>query len=260
MPEMQLLLAQERFLARLLSIPEGKNYIWKGGSLVIRRYNQLAVPRFTIDIDLMMRGSTVDCSHRDFCRAMSLDLNDGFQFLDIQKEDFQRDTPYGGISYSINWKFFEKQSSRRLKIDVCAGDAVEPLEVKVDELFLVGHSESISVQIYPPEYIFAEKLETSVRFGKGNTRLKDFIDLWNLSKSEMNMEILSLAIKRCFACRGQKLDKKEILDLYSDKDFINFLNLRFTKAAEFKRLSTPPLEEIFSQLRAFLEATLSPRL
>ncbi|MDE0518457.1 MAG: nucleotidyl transferase AbiEii/AbiGii toxin family protein [Bdellovibrionales bacterium] len=42
---------------------------------------------------------------------------------------------------------------------------------------------NISFQVYPPEFIFAEKLETIVRFGTGNTRVKDFIDLDTLIKS-----------------------------------------------------------------------------
>ena len=34
MPQMQTLLCQERFLLRLNQLKEGKNYIWKGGSLL----------------------------------------------------------------------------------------------------------------------------------------------------------------------------------------------------------------------------------
>ena len=38
LPQMQTLLCQERFLLRLYQLREGKNYIWKGGSLLVRRY------------------------------------------------------------------------------------------------------------------------------------------------------------------------------------------------------------------------------
>lgn len=53
---MQMLLAQERFLSRLFSIDEGKYFIWKGGSLLIREYSTLKVPRYTVDIDLLLKG------------------------------------------------------------------------------------------------------------------------------------------------------------------------------------------------------------
>ena len=38
MPQMQIFLCQERFLLRLYQLKEGKNYIWKGGSLLVRLY------------------------------------------------------------------------------------------------------------------------------------------------------------------------------------------------------------------------------
>jgi hypothetical protein len=56
LPQMQMLPAQERFLARLYSIPEGKYFIWKGGSLLIRKYSNLEIPRYTVDIDLLLKG------------------------------------------------------------------------------------------------------------------------------------------------------------------------------------------------------------
>ena len=41
LPQMQMLLAQERFLASLFSIDEGHFFVWKGGSLIIREYSTL---------------------------------------------------------------------------------------------------------------------------------------------------------------------------------------------------------------------------
>jgi hypothetical protein len=52
MPEVQLLLCQERFLARLGSIAEGRSFIWMGGSPILRLYRIESLPRYTIDIDL----------------------------------------------------------------------------------------------------------------------------------------------------------------------------------------------------------------
>ncbi len=49
LPQMQMLLAQERFLSRLFSLNEGKNFIWKGGSLFLREYSELDIPRYTVD-------------------------------------------------------------------------------------------------------------------------------------------------------------------------------------------------------------------
>ena len=49
MSQMQTLLCQERFLLRLYQLKEGKNYIWKGGSLLVRLYQPVdQKPRFTV--------------------------------------------------------------------------------------------------------------------------------------------------------------------------------------------------------------------
>lgn len=55
-PEVQMLLCQERFLAILGSIPKGRAFIWKGGSLIVRLYRTVTVPRYTIDVDLTVES------------------------------------------------------------------------------------------------------------------------------------------------------------------------------------------------------------
>lgn len=53
LPQLQLLIAQDGFMARLASLKEGKLFVWKGGSLMLRAYRHLQNPRFTTDIDLL---------------------------------------------------------------------------------------------------------------------------------------------------------------------------------------------------------------
>jgi hypothetical protein len=74
MPEVQLLLCQERFLARLGGIPEGRAFIWKGGSLILRLYRIESLPRYTIDIDLTVSGIPVSNVQAAFEKAMAVDL------------------------------------------------------------------------------------------------------------------------------------------------------------------------------------------
>ena len=51
---------------------------------------------------------------------------------------------------------------------------IEPETVKADELCIIEDTGDVSFQVYPPEFIFAEKLETVVCFGTGNSRSKRF--------------------------------------------------------------------------------------
>ena len=87
MPQMQTLLCQERFLLRLNQLKEGKNYIWKGGSLLVRRYQPIQqIPRFTVDLDLEAWKISVSKTKEIFKQAIGIDLKDGFKFFRIRKE------------------------------------------------------------------------------------------------------------------------------------------------------------------------------
>ena len=212
MPQMQTLLCQERFLLRLYQLREGKSYIWKGGSLLVRRYQPLhQKPRFTVDLDLEAWKISVLKTEESFKKAMAVDLKDGFKFFNVKKEPMKRETPYGGERFSIEWSLFTKHQSEALKIDVCSGDSIEPETVKANELCIIEDTGNISFQVYPAEFIFAEKLETIVRFGTGNTRVKDFIDLDTLIRKGLSIQKLQKAVKMCFKCRGRDFQIKELL-------------------------------------------------
>ena len=191
MPEVQLILCQERFLARLGSIPEGRSFIWKGGSLILRLYRIESLPRYTIDIDLTISGLPFSDVKPVFEKAMAVTLKDGFAFKSVSTEPMERDLPYGGERFEFEWEFFSKKGSRKLSIDACAGDAVRPNTVSsVDAFLLPLGTENVEFKVYPKEFVFAEKLETVLRFRTGNSRCKDFIDMWMLIKGGMDQSKL----------------------------------------------------------------------
>lgn len=115
LPQLQMLLAQERFLARLLSLDEGNNFIWKGGSLFLREYSTLETPRYTVDIDLLLRGIDFNKTYEILNKACEISLEDGFEFNDILSTPMERETPYGGDRFQIKWKMFGKSQSETLK-------------------------------------------------------------------------------------------------------------------------------------------------
>ncbi len=252
MPEVQLLLCQERFLARLGSIPEGRAFIWKGGSLILRLYRIDSPPRYTVDIDLMVSGISVSDVSTVFEKAMAVDLKDGFSFKAVSAEPMERDLPYGGDRFEIDWQFFSKKGSRKLAIDACAGDVVKPNIVSSSDAFLLPMgTENIEFKVYPKEFIFAEKLETVVRFRTGNTRCKDFIDMWMLIKCEMNKSKVSNAIKMCFENRGTAYSVEALRDVVSDKLFQE--RLENYRVRHFSDLSVPDIKTIMRDLLSFLE-------
>ena len=139
----------------------------------------------------------------------------------------KRETPYGGERFFIDWSLFDKHQSESLKIDICSGDSVEPETVKANELCIIQDTNNISFRVYPPEFIFAEKLETILRFGTGNTRVKDFIDLYTLIRKGLDILKLKKAVRMCFKCRKREFQVEELLIILNDKDFVDFLNRNY---------------------------------
>ena len=254
MPQMQTLLCQERFLLRLYQLEEGRSYIWKGGSLLVRRYQPPhQKPRFTVDLDLEVWNISVSKTEEIFKKAMTVDLKDGFKFFNVKKEPMKRETLYGGERFSIEWSLFHKNQSEALKIDVCSGDSIEPETVKADELCIVEDTGNISFQVYPPEFIFAEKLETIVRFGTGNTRVKDFIDLDTLIRKGLDTQKLKEAVRMCFKSRGRDFQIKEVLKILNDREFTGFLGEVLKNKKEYERLNLPDMKILLKNIKNRIE-------
>lgn len=63
-----------------------------------------------------------------------------------------------------------------------------------------------ALRMYPPETVVAEKVEAMVHLGSLNSRMKDFYDVWRLSRQfEFDDSVLSEAIKQTFDNRGTEL-------------------------------------------------------
>lgn len=239
LPQMQMLLAQERFLARLLTLEEGKHFVWKGGSLFLREYSTLETPRYTVDIDLLLKGIDFKKTLTILKKACEISLGDGFDFDEIKSTPMERETPYGGDRFQIKWKMFGKFQSETLKLDVCAGDVVTSIKKDFSKLSILPDSDdfNLSANIYPAEFIFAEKLETLFRFGTGNTRCKDLIDLWSLIKFNMDEVKLQKAVKACFDNRSQIFSLVRLEEILRDEFFIK--NMRRLAEAHFSNLELP---------------------
>ena len=130
-----------------------------------------------------------------------------------------------------------------IQIDIGIGDVVYPKNYSLQLSKHIGKpmfEGEISLLVYPPEAIFAEKLETVIFRAASNSRMKDYHDLILLSreKSLIDQEILKDTISGTFRNRGtsfkpigfdtreiemlQKLWKRHLNDL---KDIADDLNL-----------------------------------
>ncbi|MFO3471960.1 nucleotidyl transferase AbiEii/AbiGii toxin family protein [Legionella pneumophila serogroup 1] len=199
------LLILERFLARLSRSEYSDKFIFKGG-LLLSYY--LTIGRETTDIDLLAKRlnaekSNVELIMQDICL---LNLDDGFQmqFLHIEDLDHQH-MNYPGFQVGIAVQF--GVMSDKFFVDVGVGDVVDPVlldwpsfNYKERPLF----EDPISLEVYPVETIFAEKLETLISRGAANSRMKDYHDLILLCRDDQLLDKARLKdnIDQTFQNRG----------------------------------------------------------
>ncbi len=199
----------ERFLVRLARSPYQHHFVLKGG-LLLSKY--VPIGRETQDLDFFAKNLKNEVSGLEtiFKTIAQLDLGDGFEFKDIvAKPLLHPHMSYLGAHISM-MAFFGKIRSK-VTIDLGFGDKVK--DIKKDlPLLRTSKSplfeESISMNCYPKEFIFAEKLETVIYRGGANSRMKDFHDLYTMitGREQLHLQNLKEAIVMVFNHRQTPLN------------------------------------------------------
>ena len=172
----------ERFLYRLGKSDQREAFVLKGATLFLIWRGKL--PRPTKDVDLLGCGSTQIKSVAESIRQVcSVEADDGilFDLAAITAEEIREEAEYGGIRVRVPASLDGARAP--LQIDIGFGDAVDPAPVETDFPTML-EMESPRIKAYPPEVVIAEKLQAMVHFGIANSRMKDFFDIWILSREQ----------------------------------------------------------------------------
>ncbi len=175
--------AIERFLYRLGASEQRESFILKGAMLFVTWQGILHRP--TKDLDLLGFGSSsVEDVARRIREIARIPADDGISFdadsvvTDVIKEDAE----YEGVRAKLAATL--EQAKIRMQIDVGFGDAVQP-EPRTGEFpTILKQIDAPLVRMYPPEAVIAEKLHAMVVLDIRNSRMKDFYDLWYLSRTQ----------------------------------------------------------------------------
>lgn len=192
----------ERFLVRLSRSKHSTKLIFKGGFLLSYL---MEIGRETKDLDFLLTQVKAEENtlQEIFNDIITSDVKDGFRFSFNSIEILEHNhMEYPG--YRLNLRVSFSKMRDNIQIDIGVGDIVEPM---TREISLVGSpflEQSISLQVYPVETIFAEKLETILTRGTLNSRVKDYHDLILMIRKEgiLNLEKLKQTIKSTFSNRG----------------------------------------------------------
>ena len=205
----------ERILERISISKYKNNFILKGGLLLSAMFG--IDNRTTKDMDTTITG--IDVSKEKVMKILneilSIDINDSVKFDLINITDIRQEDEYGGNKYHIVGKFGNLKVN--LEIDISTGDKVTPRQLKF-KYPLTFEDRSILINSYNMETILSEKIETVLRRGRFNSRMKDFYDIYyflKYLKNDMDMNILKMAIKNTFDSRDSLSyfkDYKEIMN------------------------------------------------
>ena len=103
-----------------------------------------------------------------------------------------------------------------MKIDITTGDRITPRQIDYGYKFMF-EEKTVMVKAYTLETIIAEKYETIIRRNIGNTRARDFYDLFVLMKmNEIRWDVLKDAVFSTAEKRGSLEDLKEYQEIIGD--------------------------------------------
>lgn len=243
--------ALERLLYRLSISPHRDRFVLKGAMLLTSWFEDPHRP--TRDLDLLGYGdSSPEAMRGTWKEICGIEADDGVTFdgeaLNIGP--IREDLEYGGLRLRTTATLARARIS--ITVDIGFGDAVEPGVEEIDLPVLLDLP-APHLRAYPRETVVAEKFHAMATLGLTNSRMKDFYDVWVLSKTyEFDSDRLVPAIAATFARRGTDVPDT-LPDAFTPEFFRNASKLQQWSAL-VRDLSAeiPSLEIVVSDLAAFL--------
>jgi hypothetical protein len=164
--------------------------------------------RATRDIDFLGSGEEsiprFEGLFRELCALKTVD--DGL-LLDpktVRGSLIREDQIYGGVRVELLARLGAARVS--IQVDVGFGDAVNAQVVTFPSILDLP---APRLRAYPRESVIAEKFQAMVTLGMANSRMKDFYDVWMLSRSfDFDGLTLTKAITATFKRRKTELPKE----------------------------------------------------
>lgn len=192
--------ALERLLFRLGQSPHADRFVLKGAMLMMSWFDDPY--RGTRDLDLLGFGDPEPESMlATFREILAQEAADGVEFdVDALRVDrIREELEYGGLRLRTAASISGARIG--LTIDIGFGDAMEPGAEMLDYPSMLEFP-APHLRAYARETVIAEKFQAMVALGRANSRMKDFYDIWILSKSfDFAHDRLARAIAATFARR-----------------------------------------------------------
>jgi predicted nucleotidyltransferase component of viral defense system len=245
--------AMERFLYRLSKSFFANHFILKG-ALLLRVWDS---PEFrpTMDIDMLGKTSNEAEEILDLIRnilAVKVD-DDGLAFNSdsLNSEPITEDADYEGLR--IRFRGSLDTARVVMQLDIGFGDVIYP---GPEEAYLPTILEYPAPMLlcYSRESAIAEKFEAMIKLGVLNSRMKDFFDIWLLSRRfDFNGADLAEAIRLTFERRKHSIPAT--IEPFSES-FINEKQVQWT--AFLRKLQQIHVPSDFKEIIVHLDEFLTP--
>ena len=195
----------ERLLFRLSQSAYADRFLLKGAILFVVWDEKTHRP--TRDLDLLGFGpSETEDLRRVFQEVVTQPVvDDGLVFdpASVRAEEIREDNAYGGVRVRIMAKLGPAEVP--VQVDVGDGDAITPAPETASFPVLLDFP-APQVRTYPVYTVVAEKFEAMAKLGLANTRMKDFHDVWFLTRRfQLDGPTLRRAIEATFTRRQTPL-------------------------------------------------------
>ena len=252
----------ERLMYRLSQSEHASNFVLKGAMLFLVWTG--GEYRATKDMDLLALKSASVGHLRDIFRELCQlpvghDAQDGLVFdpKSVLAVEIREDNLYQGVRVTL----LARLGNARIPIqaDIGFGDVVTPKAVQNDFPTLLDLP-APRLAMYPRETVVAEKFEARVKLGMANSRMKDFYDIWALSREfDFDGGVLTTAIQATFKRRKTTLAPTLPPALTSEFGESQAKQTQWTAFVRRSRLklAAEGLAQVVVDLNGFLEAPVA---
>lgn len=211
-PYMEILqhFAMERFLYRLSISSYRNEFVLKGGYMLLA----LRAPesRPTMDIDLLGKTKKTIPEMisivQQICSLPAPDDGVIFDPKSVSGAQIMEGNEVDGVRIECEGRL--GTTHLFIYLDIGFDDSVHPEPIAIQLVSDLGFP-ATQLLGYTKESIVAEKLEAIVRHGELNTRLKDFFDIWMLSRNyDFESSVLAKAIKNVFKSRNRAISEHSV--------------------------------------------------
>ncbi len=241
--------AMDRFLYRISISDYADSFILKG-ALMLRAWKS-PVFRPTMDIDMLAHRTSNEISEiegaiRNICTTAVEPDGLDFDQESVHGERIVEKADYEGVRVT----FFGKLDTARIRmqIDIGFGDIIYPGPQHTEMPTILDFPPAV-INAYSLESAIAEKFEAMIKLDVLNSRMKDFYDIWLLSR-QFNFSSKDLQKAIDLTLHNRKTMLPEELIPFSDK----FILDKTTQWNAFrKKMKSDTGPEDFSELVSYIE-------